>query len=236
MAKWHTEWTVLAHQRIEKLEDNLWHVAGAIPNMPFTRHMTLVKLADGRVLMHGAICLEDEAMAEIEAWGEPSILLVPNGWHRLDVPAFAARYPGLQIFCPTGSRKKVEEAVPVVGSYDDLDVGSEVQLQHLRGVADAEGVMRVRSAGGTTLVFNDALFNINAGKGPRWWMVRLMGSAGGPKVTRLGKMTLVKDKAALREHLQALANLEGLTRLIPGHGDVIDRDASAVLKRVAAAL
>jgi len=51
-------WTALPHGPIEKLEDNLWRVEGTLPkNPPFKRVMTVVRLGDGRLVVHNAICL-----------------------------------------------------------------------------------------------------------------------------------------------------------------------------------
>src|SRR5690606_38404698 len=80
------------HGPLERLEDNLWRVEGALPNMALRRVMTVVRMADGRLVIHSAIALPDELMAQIEAWGRPSYLLVPNAYHRLDAPAYKARY------------------------------------------------------------------------------------------------------------------------------------------------
>jgi len=87
MVKANTSWVVLPHQPIDKLEPNLWRVQGTLRGMALKRVMTLIRLEDGRVVIHSAIPLEEQAMAEIEAWGNPAVLVVPNGWHRLDAPA-----------------------------------------------------------------------------------------------------------------------------------------------------
>ena len=63
-------------------------------------------IARPRRFIHNAIAVDDRTRAEIEAWGRPRWLLVPNGWHRLDAGAFAARYDDLEVLCPSGSRKK----------------------------------------------------------------------------------------------------------------------------------
>lgn len=46
---------------------------------------------------------------------------------------------------------------------------------------------------------------------------------------------LVPDSAALRAWFTKLSNVEGLTRVIPGHGLIVTQDARGVLQRVAAA-
>src|SRR5579871_6107208 len=100
MPKAYATWTVLPHRPIEKLEPNLWRVEGDLPGGNGTRVMTLARYRDGRLLVHNAIALEEELMKEIEAFGRPEVLVVPNSFHRLDVKVFKDRYPGATVFAP----------------------------------------------------------------------------------------------------------------------------------------
>jgi hypothetical protein len=59
-------------------------------------------------------------MRELEAFGSPSILIVPNGWHRLDAHAFKERYPSLRVYCPASQRKRVEKEVSVDGVVEEM--------------------------------------------------------------------------------------------------------------------
>ena len=43
----------------------------------------------------------------------------------------------------------------------------------------------------------------------------------------------VADRRAFADHLRRLADTAGLTRVIVSHGDIIDREPAAVLRRVA---
>src|SRR6266542_7018228 len=45
-------WTVLAHDPIEKLAENLWRVRGSLPRMTLKRVMTVARLDDGRLVVH----------------------------------------------------------------------------------------------------------------------------------------------------------------------------------------
>lgn len=175
-------------------------------------------------------------MQEIERWGKPAFLVVPNGWHRLDCVVFKERYPEARIVCPAGSRKKVEEVVPVELTYEAFPGDETVTLTHITGLRDLEGVLTVRSDDGVTLVFNDLIFNQPHLPGLGGMVMRLLGSTGEPKVTRLMRTLAVKDKHALREHLLALASTPDLVRIVPGHGLVITEDAAATLRSIADAL
>ena len=236
MAKTFTEWTVLKHSALVQAQDNLWHVEGAIPNMALKRRMTVVRRDDGDLVLHSPMALDEESMAAIEALGRVAYILVPNGWHRLDAPNFRKRYPEAKLLCPSGSKKKVSEVVDVDGTYEDFPADPAVSLQYLEGIKKLEGVLIVKHEGKATIVFNDCLFNLRHGKGISGLLFRILGSSGGPKVTRIMRLFAIKDKKALRAQLESLADTEGLCRLIPGHGKPIEEEASATLRKVASTL
>ena len=229
-------WRVFPHDPIEKLSANLWRVEGPVPKGPLRRVMTLVRRTNGDVVIHNGIALEDAAMKEIEAWGEPRFLVVPNRYHRLDAAAYKARYPKLFVVCPRGAMKAVRHVVEVDGSYADFPSGDDVGLEYVDGVREAEGVMRVRSEEGTTLVFNDLVFNMPNRPGFSGAVLRMLGSSGGPRVTRIFRMMIMKDGTALRKDLERLAAEPKLTRIIVSHEKVISERPADVLHAVAASL
>jgi hypothetical protein len=236
MAKAHAQWTVLEHGPIEKLGDNLWRVEGAVPRMSLRRVMTIARLEDGRLVIHNGIALAEPAQREVEAWGTPAFLIVPNGYHRLDAPAYKARHPAIEVLAPRGSRKKVEEVVAVDGTYEDFRQTEEVRLETLRGIRDAEGAMIVRSADGVTVVLNDVVFDMEVPKDLVGRLIaKAFANAPGPRVSRLMKLLLIKDRRALREDLERLAALPGLTRLIVAHDKVSHGPRAAEALRAAAA-
>lgn len=230
-------WKVLPHRPIEKLEENLWRVEGDLPGMPIKRVMTVAKRGDGRLVVHNAMALDEPSMKELEAFGEPAFLVVPNGWHRMDAPAFKERYPKIAVHCPRGSQKKVEQVVTVDGDYDAYPQDADVRLEPLAGVGDAEGIMTVKSSSGATLVLNDAIFNMPHAPGFQGFVFKhLTASSGGPKVSRLARFFMVKDKAAFRSELERLAATPGLVRAIVSHHETIAGDVGATLRAVAASL
>ena len=229
-------WTVLPHDPWERLTDNVWTVSGALPDMALRRRMTAVKLSDGRVVIHGAACLEEPAMKELEAWGEPSVMVVPNGFHRLDAHAWKVRYPTIQVLCPADADAAVRKVVAVDGHYDAFPRDAKVTLTPLAGMSRRvpEGVLSaVAPDGRAAHVFNDALFNHPHVPGFTGWVIKTMGSTGGPRITGLMSVVGVSDRKALNEHYRQLASTPGLAFALPGHGDVISGDVKAVLTQVA---
>lgn len=240
MAKVHTAWNVLEHGPLEQLADNLWRVEGALPGMSLRRTMTVVRRADGTLLLHSPIALEQTAQQRLEALGAIAVMVVPNAGHRLDAPAYKARYPSLITFCPRGGRAKIAEVVSVDGTYDDYADDGVVRFENLDGVDAGEGAMIVRSADGVSIVLNDVVMNMDTKKDVLGYLfTTLLGSAPGPRVSRLARLVYVKDQPALRRHLERLADTPHLQRLIVSHEKVASgahaaaalREAATYLKR-----
>jgi hypothetical protein len=226
MPKAHAAWTVLPHRAIEKLEPNLWRVEGDLPGGNGTRVMTVVRYRDGRLLIHNAIALEDELIREIEGFGRPEILVVPNSFHRLDAKVFKERFPALRIYAPAGGVKKVEQVVKVDGTYADAPQDDEVRLAHLEGVKEHEGFLEVKSPGGTTLVLNDVVNNLPAAGGVLGFMLSPTGRVSVPRIFR---WFFVKDRAAFFGCIERLAATPGLKRVIVSHGRMlVDSPADAL--------
>lgn len=225
MATCYTTWTVLKHKPIERLAPNLWRVEGVMDGGT-RRIMSMVRLMDGRVLLHNAIALDEGEMAGIDAWGEVAGILVPNAFHRMDARIMQARYPNAKVYCPANAVKAVTKATPVHGSYLDVPGDATVKVRHLAGVKENEGVVEVQGGEGLTLVFNDLLMNMPKVSYP---MEAFIGPSGRTAIPRFARWFWVKDKAALRADLSALV-ARGPTRLVPGHGRDVLEDVGEKLR------
>src|SRR3954463_400323 len=124
-------WTVLPHDALEHVEDDLWVVSGALPRGPVRRRMMIARLADRRLVFLNAIPLREESMREVESFGTPAFLVVPNGLHRLDIAAFKARYPAMRVLAGTGSAKRVGRAVHVDGGFDEVPRDPRVRVERI---------------------------------------------------------------------------------------------------------
>ncbi|HEX8792339.1 MAG TPA: hypothetical protein VF765_15400 [Polyangiaceae bacterium] len=236
MPKAYDKWTVLPHGKIEKLEENLWRVEGTLPGGGPPRVMTVARLGDGRLVVHSGVALGDAEMKELEAFGKPAFLVVPNAGHRLDALAYKTRYPDMTVVTAAGSKAKVEQVVKVddtVGNFGD----DSVRYEPVEGTI--EGALVVRSRSGTTLVLNDTVMNMAPGtmKGFGGFVTSVLGFYGPePKVVPIAKLFVYKEKKAARAHLERLADTAGLTRVIVSHGNPITGDPGGAIKRAVAAL
>lgn len=234
MAAGYTTWTVTPHGPIEKLHSNLWRVQAPMAGQPDQmRGMSLARMDDGRVVMHNAIALDDHEMAEVDAWGDVAAILVPNGFHRQDAWIMKQRYPRAKVYAPTGAAKRVRAALPVDGAFSDAPGDASVTVRHVAGTREREGVMTVRSDGAHTAVFCDLLLNVPLRAG---WKGALLHPSGTLSVPRFASWMLINDKKLLRADLEGLAGAEGVTTVIPGHGDPITTDTRERLREAAARL
>jgi len=235
MAKAFGEWKVLAHGPLVTLAQNLLWAQGSLPGMSLKRTMVVVRLNDGRLVIHNGIALEAAQMAELERFGTPAFLIVPNGGHRLDAPAYKQRYSALRVFTPRGSRERVAQVVAVDGVYEDFPHDDVVRLETLHGVADSEGALIVQSPDGVSVILNDCMFNMDRKRDPLGFLfTTLLGSAPGPRVSRLAKLVFIKDKKALRADFERFAEIPHLMRVIVAHEKVASgADARAALLQAA---
>jgi len=225
-----TTWPRRPHGALQQLADNLWLVDGPMPLSWIRRTMTVARDEHGRLLLHSAIAMDAPRMAALEALGTPTWLVVPNGYHRLDAPAYKRRYSSIQVIAPVGAAARVRQVVAVDADYMQ-DLGSTVlRLEHAPWQAAAEGVMHVRSSDGVTLVFNDLVWTPPV----HGWAARVHRALGQkPQVPVVSRLMHAPRGPALREWLSRLAHTPDLTRVIPGHGAPIVRDARQVLLRIA---
>jgi hypothetical protein len=203
--------------------------------MPLTtleRRMTVVRLDDGRLVIYSAIALDEEQMRELEAFGAPAFLVVPNHLHRLDAGAWKQRYPGLCVVAPSGSRASIEEVVAVDTTSPDFGQRS-LRLVEVDGTGAREAALEVHEQGLITLLLNDVVGNLPARHG---FVLRAMGFAGPhPRVPRAIRRVMVKDPAALAARFEHWAALP-VRRLVVSHGNPVLEGAPRVLLELARSL
>lgn len=238
MARPFKKWTVLPHGKVSKLDDKLLTVVGDLP-MPFgafPRRMTVIRLKDARLVIFSAIALDEPEMRALEAFGKPGFLIVPSDIHRMDAKIWKERYPALRVIAPEGARAKAQKVVQVDAAHADFhDPG--VSYVTVPGTEGHEAALVVETSSGTTLVINDLIWNVGHRPGLGGFLYRVTGLTGPePQIASVVRRFKIKDKPALRAQLETWSRLRGLNRIIVSHGDIVDRDPSAVLRGLASTL
>lgn len=238
MSKPFEKWTVLPHGELVQVNDRILTVVGTIkmPIGEFPRRMTLVRLADGGLVVFSAIALDAAGMSQLESFGPPTYMIVPSERHRLDAPSFEARYPAMTIVAPHGSREKVEDVAHVDTTYPDFGDPS-VRYVDVPGTSHTEAALEVTAEDGVTLIVNEIIGDIHDAKGLRGWLLKLMGFAGDePHVPAPVKMQFSKGRAELAGQLRSWAEITNLRRIIVSHGDMIEHEPQNVLRKLADSL
>ena len=231
-----SDWVVLPHDPIQELTENLWRVEGALPHFSMRRVMSVVRLRDGRLVIHSAIAMDEASMKRLEAWGEPAILLIPHVRHRMDAQRYKERYPALRVYAPPAVMSKAREVVAVDGTFADAALDDSCALPLLDGTGDAEAAVTVHSSDGTSIIVTEVIFDLEPPKSALGRAaLKLAGFGPGPRVTPVVKFEMVKDKAALAAHFRRLAEIPDLVRLIVGHSRLSEGPAAARALRDAAA-
>jgi len=228
-------WTVYPHGTLKQLSPMIWHLEGALPKMALKRSMVIIKDKRG-LTVHNAIACKADTMQQIDKIGDVHSIIFPNAMHRMDGGAFAERYPNARLYAPLASLSAAQKKSPRE-VYALSELQSEVlETESVEGAGEKESIFKVSDDDGLTLIFNDALFNHPHVAGFGGWVLRALGSSGGPRVTPLAKLLLIKDRKRFNDQLERLANLPDLKRAIPGHGDVIEKNVQEVLLGVAGRL
>jgi hypothetical protein len=233
-----TEWTVLPHGKLAQLDSNILTVTGDL-HMPLgdvPRRMTVVRLDHGQLVIFSAIALHEDEMAQLEAFGTPTYLVVPGELHRMDAKIWKDRYPALKVLAPAGVRSKVDEVVPVDATQVDFG-DPRVRFVTVPGTEEREAALEVHDMRGTTLIINDLIWNLDDRPGFSGWLFKVLGfTGGGPKIPGIIQMRAVKQKAALRAQLEAWSHIRNLNRIVVSHGDIVMRDPAGALARLAGEL
>ena len=227
------DWPRRKHGPLQSLSSSVSRVEGPVPGTLVSRQMIVVRDDQRRLLLHSAIALDESRQRELEQLGTTTWLVVPNGYHRLDAPAYKARYPSLSVIAPSGAAPRVKQVVHVDLLYEQFPPHPMIRFHVAPWPNPMEGVLEIRSAEGTTLVFNDLVF-VPPRSGVSSWPYRLFKS--GPQVPWLAKRMIMADASRLREWLLRLSSAERLVCVVPGHGDPILDDAPAALRAIAASI
>jgi hypothetical protein len=227
-------WIVTPHGPLEKIDDNLWGLSSPVPGIKSHRRMSIVRRGDGSLLFYNAIPMDEATLGDVRAWGRPALLVITHDQHMVDADAFRERL-GLAVYCPQATIEKVRARTVVTGSMEALPSDPAIAWDSAVGTKMNEPVMFVTSGGGTrvSIVLSDVFQNNSPGSIP--FMFRLMGFAG-PRTPPLFKLLFLKDRGTLRAAMERWAATPNLSRIVPTHGDVLDADPAAALRRAAAAL
>jgi len=195
-----------------------------------TATMTVLRLADGGLLLDSPIALTPERRAAVEALGEVKHLYAPNTFHHVSIGDWSAAFPSAKVHAPRGLEKKRPDVgiERFHGDTPEPDFTGVVDEIRIDGFRLEETALFYRPA--RTLVVADLVHNV--GRPEYEWTkfyTKVMGFYGRVALSRALRWTAFSDRAAARRSLDELLTFP-FERLVVGHGmpvTVNARDALA---------
>ena len=94
---------------LTKLHDDLWighNPHSTMLGLKLGSRMTVVRLADGGLLLHSPIALDHATIDELRALGEVTHVVAPNLYHHLHAGPAVEAFPEAQLHGPAALHRK----------------------------------------------------------------------------------------------------------------------------------
>jgi hypothetical protein len=191
--------------------------------------MTVMRLGDGRLVLHSPIALDAGLGAELDALGPVGFIVVPY-MHGAHAEAAARRYPAAALLAAPAPPKG-RGSLPFAGTLADEPPAAwagEIDSRYVQGFRLDEVLLFQRST--RTLVITDLCFNVHRADNA---LAKLFFRADG-MWRRFGPSYAIRwlgvsDRAAFRRSLERVLAWD-VERILPSHGEPIERGGRAALR------
>src|SRR5262245_20684528 len=165
-----------------------------IVGMPLTSTMTVLRLADGGLLLYSPVAMTPERRAAVEAVGPVAHLYAPNLFHHLRIGEWAAAFPSARLHAPAGLAKKRPDLRidRIHGETPEPAFAGVVDEHSIEGFRLRETALLYRPAG--ALVVADMAHNVGRPTHP-WSAIytRMMGFYDQVALSRALRWTAFND-------------------------------------------
>jgi hypothetical protein len=191
--------------------------------------MTVIRLADGQLILHSPVPIPPELRDELDALGPVGFIVVPEAHGRFAGQA-ARTWPSARLLAAPGAPRR-RRSLPFHASLADQPPAAwagRVESHLVLGFRLHEVVLFHRSS--RTLVLTDLCFNIqrSSSRGARLFFgANGMWQRFGP--SRIIRRVGVSDRAAFRRSLEHVLRWD-FERIVPGHGDVLEHGGRAAIR------
>lgn len=191
--------------------------------------MTVVRLANGELWLYSPVELTDELRAQLDALGPVTHLVSPNTFHHIYLKRYAEAYPHAKVYAmPQLAKKRPDLAnIQSLSELKNDAFGPELQWLIFQGRAGYRELL-VFHPQSATLLLCDLAFNLQVTTTP-WehFILSLYGVKGKFGPTLLERF-LTKGAPGREVWPRILA--WDFQRIIPCHGEILDRNARAVFR------
>ncbi len=215
-------------QRVSNIATDLWGVVHTM-RMPggidMNTRMTVVRLADGSLVLISPVPIDDALAEELSKLGPVRYAVSPNCWHHLYLPQCLARYPDAVAYGPPGIKTKRPDVVfaGILEHEAPAPWRDQIDQRVILGVPDFNEVMFYHRAS-QTLIATDMVFNIQHPQGWKlWFLLHFAGTYKRFACSRLLRM-YIKDNAAVGTSVGHVLEWE-FERVVMAHGEVFEPGA-----------
>jgi len=210
--------------------EGVWLECGPVSflGLRLTATMTVLRAADGTLLVHSPLPLTAEREAAVSELGLVAHLYAPNTFHHQWIGEWAAAFPTARLHAPAELAAKRSDLR--IDRFHDQPNSPAIDGVHeipVRGFRLAETVL-VHGASGTA-VLADLVHNI--GRPDHTWTrlySKTMGFYDRVALSRVLRWTSFHDRNAARASVDAVLD-HSFDKLIVGHGSPITSDARQAL-------
>ncbi len=221
----------MQEQALQRLDQDLW-----VASRPLALwvgdigcRMTVIRLADGGLLLHSPVPFDAATRAAVDAVGAVRWLVGPSAVHHFYLGDWAEAYPDAQLVAAPGLPEKREDLSfdVVLGEDGSHPWGEEIRTRFVPGAPRLNEVVFLHPAS-RTLVLTDLAFNVKSGPGNRARLFhRLIGATDRFGPHRMIR-AFIRDGATARAAIDEILGWE-FDRVIVGHGEVREKGGREAL-------
>ena len=198
----------------------------ALAGLSVGRRVAVARAADDRLVVFSPLRGTPENIAALRALGEVSTFVVPSRFHDRFFPDYFSAFPEARILGSEAIRSEHPDWPLAVIAPDTPELAG-FTWRMIDGMPKVDEQVFLHRAS-RTLVVADALFNVAR---PSGMLARIVSAAadiggGAPRQSRFGRLN-VRNRAAFAAAIEEVASWD-FDRIVPGHGDVIERDGSRI--------
>ncbi|WP_299012926.1 DUF4336 domain-containing protein [uncultured Photobacterium sp.] len=215
---------------IEWSNNRIWYqdMPFKVNGIPVGARMTIIRLGNGKLLIHSPIQLTTQLQLELSKLGQVYAIVTPNMNHHLFLSEWWLAYPEAYFFAPPGLQHKRTDL-----AFDDaLSAQTPTLWRHqlyqtlLRGSDQMEEVVFCDPES-QTLIVGDTLAWLKPSPSILTTALALInGCYHSPGMPLYWRMTF-KDKTRLRQSLQEILTWP-FDRVILSHGQVISNNGKSI--------
>lgn len=192
--------------------------------------MTVMRLGDGRLILHSPVKLDENLRENLETLGRPAFIIAPNRFHHLFVADYLLAFPDAQLYLAPG----LEVKRPELKFHGILPEAAPAQWQHelsvrlFRGAPSLNEIV-VYHHSSRSLVLTDLAINFRQVDSLVLRMYLKLNRANDRVVTPVLVKLLTRDRASAKQSVKEILSWD-VSRIILSHGEIVETHVQFILE------